>query len=149
MHDAEFDRQNINQPKNSTTYQSKYIFWFCVNLDTEGNWDPNYFSIVVNISNITPHFENKLRAHGVFAMVISANITGDKKWRKHKNQLGSVEREGRSTAEPSRAPHRQPVIWRILEEMRFITYLARPAWLPLSLVIFSVFPYRGGKMLNS
>ena len=124
-------------------------FWFSVNLDTEGNWDPNYFSIVVNISNITPHFENKLRAHGVFARVISANITGDKKWRKHKNQLGSVEREGRSTAEPSRAPHRQPVIWRILEEMRFITYLARPAWLPLSLVIFSVFPYRGGKMLNS
>ena len=115
----------------------------------KGNWDPNYFSIVVNISNITPHFENKLRAHGVFARVISANITGDKKWRKHKNQLGSVEREGRSTAEPSRAPHRQPVIWRILEEMRFITYLARPAWLPLSLVIFSVFPYRGGKMLNS
>ena len=148
MHDAEFDRQKISQ-KNSTTYQSKYIFWFSVNLDTEGNWDPNYFSIVVNISNITPHFENKLRAHGVFARVISANITGDKKWRKHKNQLGSVEREGRSTAEPSRAPHRQPVIWRILEEMRFITYLARPAWLPLSLVIFSVFPYRGGKMLNS
>ena len=148
MHDAEFDRQKISQ-KNSTTYQSKYIFWFSVNLDTEGNWDPHYLSIVVNISNITPHFENKLRAHGVFARVISANITGDKKWRKHKNQLGSVEREGRSTAEPSRAPHRQPVIWRILEEMRFITYLARPAWLPLSLVIFSVFPYRGGKMLNS
>lgn len=148
MHDAEFDRQKISQ-KNSTTYQSKYIFWFSVNLDTEGNWDPNYLPIVVNISNITPHFENKLRAHGVFARVISANITGDKKWRKHKNQLGSVEREGRSTAEPSRAPHRQPVIWRILEEMRFITYLARPAWLPLSLVIFSVFPYRGGKMLNS
>ena len=148
MHDAEFDRQKISQ-KNSTTYQSKYIFWFSVNLDSEGNWDPNYLPIVVNISNITPHFENKLRAHGVFARVISANITGDKKWRKHKNQLGSVEREGRSTAEPSRAPHRQPVIWRILEEMRFITYLARPAWLPLSLVIFSVFPYRGGKMLNS
>ena len=148
MHDAEFDRQKISQ-RTAQLINPNIYFWFSVNLDTEGNWDPNYLPIVVNISNITPHFENKLRAHGVFARVISANITGDKKWRKHKNQLGSVEREGRSTAEPSRAPHRQPVIWRILEEMRFITYLARPAWLPLSLVIFSVFPYRGGKMLNS